>query len=883
MESIYSPKEIEEKWYSQWESEGSFQPKGEGKPFTIVIPPPNVTGALHMGHALNNTLQDVLIRWKRLQGYKALWQPGTDHAGIATQSVVERKIAEEGLTARGIGREKFIEKVWEWKAEYGDRIINQLKKLGCSCDWSRTRFTMDEGLSNSVKEVFVRLYNDGLIYPGTRLINWCPKLQTALADEEVETKDTPGHFWNLRYPLEGEPEKYIVVSTTRPETMLGDTAVAVHPDDPRYKDLIGKNVILPLMNRPIPIIGDEHADPEKGSGAVKITPAHDAHDFEVGLRHDLKQINVMNPDATMNELAGPYQGLNRFEARERILEDLKKEGLLDSIEDHNTPIPHCYRTGDVIEPRLMRQWFVKMKPLAEPAIASVKEGRTRFVPERYAKTYFDWLEQFRDWCISRQIWWGHQIPVWYAISETKNVRTEDTPFFVARSEEEALTQAKEKFGDAVKLEQDEDVLDTWFSSALWPFSTLGWPENTELLQDHYPTDVLITARDIIYFWVARMMFSGIKYLGKEPFHTVYINGTILDEKGQRMSKSKGNGIDPIDMINQYGCDAVRFSLLTLTSEGQDIKLSPTKFEMGRNFANKLWNAVRFVLPHTEGVDINIDLANMDLADKWIVSRLHSIIEQVDTSLEKYRFADACNALYHFTWNDFCSKYLEIRKKVITAEGNSPEKQQAVSVFVSVLKDLIHLLHPFMPFITEEIWHNLGMNTSLIVSTWPKSDRNMMDKEVEDGFERAQDIVESIRSIRGAYAIPRSQKLKAITRLDSDAGLTDAQLEIITNLENLESFEVSVGGEKPAKSAAAVIPGGHVYVPLEGILDFDAEKAKLEKELAKTKNFLMGLTKKLGNEKFVNNAPADVIAKEKEKLATQKEKAEKLEAAIADLS
>ncbi|MFC1585789.1 valine--tRNA ligase, partial [Fibrobacterota bacterium] len=741
MESKYSPAEIEDRWYREWESSGSFKPRGNGKPYCVVIPPPNVTGSLHMGHALNNTLQDVLIRWKRMQGFRVLWQPGTDHAGIATQSVVEKEIAKDQMTRHELGREKFIEKVWAWKKEYGDRIINQLKKLGCSCDWSRARFTMDEGLSRAVRHVFVKLYNEGLIYQGTRLINWCPKLQTALADEEVDTRDTPGFFWNLRYPLAHDKDKYIVVSTTRPETMLGDTAVAVHPDDSRYSHLVGQQVILPLLNRKIPVIADEHADPEKGSGAVKITPAHDPHDFEVGLRHELEQITVMNADAVMNEHAGPYQGLDRFACREKVVEDLKKQGLLDSIEEHETPIPHCYRTGDVIEPRLMRQWFVKMKPLAEPAISSVKERRTRFVPERYAKTYFDWLEQFRDWCISRQIWWGHQIPVWYAVSETDGALTEDTPVFVAMSEEEALQQARDKLGSEVKLQQDEDVLDTWFSSALWPFSTLGWPEDTEDLNTFYPTDVLITARDIIYFWVARMMFSGLKYMGKEPFHTVYIHGTILDEKGQRMSKSKGNGIDPLDMIDQYGTDAVRFSLLTLTSEGQDIKLAPTKFEMGRNFANKIWNAVRFVLPHTEGVEISLNHESLQLPDRWILSRLNTLIGDVERALENYRFADACQALYHFTWDEFCSRYLEIRKKVITAPSGGPEKANAVSVFISVLKNLIKLLQPFMPYISEEIRYHLGIKDLLITSAWPEIDKNQINPDIEADFSRGFSVVD----------------------------------------------------------------------------------------------------------------------------------------------
>lgn len=896
MDKIFSPNTTESKWSQVWEEQGDFEPKGTGKPYTIVIPPPNVTGALHMGHALNNTIQDVLIRWKRKEGYRALYQPGTDHAGIATQSVVEKTLAKEKLTRHDLGREKFIEKVWEWKEQYGNRIIEQLKRLGCSCDWSKNRFTMDAGLSEAVQEVFIRLYQEGLIYHGTRLVNWCPQLQTALADEEVETRDTPGKFYHLRYPLQEDPSQYIVVSTTRPETLFGDVAVAVNPTDDRYKHLIGKMVVLPFIHRAIPIIGDDHADPTKGSGAVKITPAHDSHDFEVGQRHQLPQIVVMNPDATMNELTGPFAGLNRFECRKQCIEQLQALGLLEGEEDRMTPIPYCYRTGDVIEPRLMGQWFVAMKSLAEPAIASVREGRTRFIPSRYAKTYFDWLEQFRDWCISRQIWWGHRIPAYYVVSETGGARTEQTPLLVCRTLEEAKKEALEKFGPSAQIEQEEDVLDTWFSSALWPFSTLGWPQETELLKTHYPTDVLVTARDIIYFWVARMMFSGLKYLGKEPFHTVYINGTILDAKGQRMSKSKGNGIDPIEMIEQYGADAVRFSLLTLTGEGQDIKLSPTKFEMGRNFANKIWNAVRFIHPQIEELkksepsfftDLTLpstqSFETQDLTHQWILSELEVLIEQTEQNLENFRFADACMGLYHFLWDNFCSRFLEVKKQILTQTTWTSEKQESLKIFLYVLRKSIDLLHPFMPYISEEINAQLGFTDRLIVSKWPKANQKHQNPFAAKSFEKAISIVEGVRSIRGTYSISPVRELSVYIQSDSAEPLHQDQIFIIRNLENIENLKEIKSSEKPQWSATSLIPGGQIHIPLLGILDPQVEKKKIEKELEKVKGFLVSLEKKLENKNFTDHAPEEVVNFEKEKLASQKEKMAKLQTNLLELN
>jgi valyl-tRNA synthetase len=903
MESRYTPGNIEAKWYAAWEAAKAFAPKGEGKSFTIVIPPPNVTGALHMGHALNNTLQDVLIRFKRLQGYRTLWQPGTDHAGIATQSVVERGLQKEGKSKHDLGREKFIERVWEWKHEYGGRIVDQLKRMGCSCDWDRMRFTMDEGLSVAVREVFVRLHEQGLIYRGARLTNWCPQLQTALADEEVESKETKGHFWSIRYLLEGDDSQGIVVSTTRPETLFGDVAIAVHAEDERYQHLIGKRVLIPIIGRAIPIIADEHADPTKGTGAVKITPAHDFNDYEVGKRHGLKPVIVLGLDARLNQEAGPYAGLDRFVARKKLVAELEQNGQLVAVEDRMIAIPTCYRSGDVVEPTLLSQWYVHMKPLAIPALEVVAKGETRFVPERYTKTYNAWLEPFRDWCISRQLWWGHQIPVWYVISATEGKVTDATPYVVARNEADALAQAKAARGPDCVLKQEEDVLDTWFSSALWPFSTLGWPENTPDLNTFYPTDVLITARDIIYFWVARMIFSGMNFLGKTPFHTVYIHGTILDEKGQRMSKSKGNGIDPIEMIEQFGADAMRFALLTLTTEGQDIKLSPTKFESGRNFANKLWNAARFVHPHIAGnlvqsqsettspaLNFGLTSDQLTLPDRWILARLSETVKAVTEALEPptLRFSDAALALYRFTWDDFCSTYLELRKKAITGEAG-PEKTVAVSIFVTVLSDLLALLHPFIPFITEEIWSHLQASEAapegmLISHHWPQAKPAALSSSDSQAMEGVLAIVEAVRQIRGSYGLGPNQALTVLVQIDDAKNLAALQphLPLVGGLERIENLQAAATVSKPPFAAATLIPGGKIYVPLQGILEPEAERQRISKELEKAKGFVVMQEKKLQNEKFVAGAPEDVVAAEREKLGTQQDRVRKLEAALTDI-
>ncbi len=877
MESQYTPQNIEKKWYRHWEESGVFKPKGNGKSFTIVIPPPNVTGVLHMGHALNNTIQDVLVRYKKMQGLKVLWQPGTDHAGIATQSVVEHKLLAEGINPKKMSRTDFIDQVWKWKEEYGHKIVDQLKKMGCSCDWSKLRFTMDEGLNLSVRNVFVEYFKKGLIYPGKKLINWCPQLMTALADEEVEVKETKGYFWSIRYPLVDahyNNQDYLVVSTTRPETLFGDMALAVNPNDERYKQLIGKKIRIPLTERIIPILADEHANPKKGSGVVKITPAHDFNDYEVGLKYNLELLTVMNPNATMNHHAGEYQGLDRFVCRKKVIEDLKSQGLLHGIEDKEISMPHCYRSGDIIEPRLMRQWFVKMEPIAKPAVESVKEGKTKFIPARYSKTYFDWLEQYRDWCISRQIWWGHQIPVWYVVSETGVQLTDETPFVVALDEEQAQKEAQQKFGSQVVLKQDEDVLDTWFSSALWSFSALGWPEKTEELKEFYPTSVLVTARDIIYFWVARMMFSGLYFLDKEPFHTVYVHGTVLDEKGQRMSKSKGNGINPLDMIDQYGTDAVRFSLLILTSEGQDIKLSPSKFEMGRHFANKLWNSARFLLPHLQNIsEESINYEKLDDANRWILASLQDIIDKITESLENYRFSEVCQVLYHFVWDDFCSQYLEIKKRIVLSEKQSEDKQQTLLTFQETFRCVLRLLHPFMPFITAEIYNFFFPNQELAFEPWPVSNKQYQNQEILVSFSQVLELVKVVRSIRGRYKVPLSQNLNLSIYLEK-GGWESTQEFVLRQLEKIDSLQIQTTIQTPPFAASKVFLGGIVFVLLEGIVDQNSEINKVKEELQKIKTFVMGIEKKL-NSGFTQKAPAEVVEKEKQKLEDQKEKQEKL--------
>ena len=880
----YSPEDVEGRWYSTWEAEGCFKPEARpntAKPHVIVIPPPNVTGSLHMGHGLNNTLQDVLTRFRRMQGFAALYLPGTDHAGIATQNVVEKALAKEGLKRDDLGREKFVARVWDWKAQYGDRIIAQLKKLGCSCDWSRERFTMDEGLSKAVTEAFVSLYEKGLIYQGERLINWCPRCLTALSDEEAEAVPEKGSFYRLKYPVEGEPGRFLVVATTRPETMFGDTAVAVHPDDPRYRDLIGKRVRLPIADRLIPVVADLHADPLKGSGAVKITPAHDFNDFQVGERHGLPRVRALNEQAKMTEAAGDFAGLDRFEARKQTVAKLEELGLLDGVEDKEIPLPRCYRCSTVVEPHLSKQWFVKMRPLLEPAAEAVNSGKLKFVPDRYARTYLDWVEQYRDWCISRQIWWGHRIPAY-----TSN--TGET--YVGR------TAPADRPG--VTWSQDPDVLDTWFSSQLWPFSTLGWPDKTPDLARYYATDVLVTARDIIYFWVARMVMCGIEFLDRLPFHTVYITGTVLDGQGRRMSKSLGNGIDPVQMIEKYGCDAVRFTLVQISTEGQDVKLAESRFEGGRNFVNKLWNASRFVLLSTE------DFAGLDAAsgadpwrgdfateDRWIRSRLNYVVRETTKALESLRFDDVARLVYEFTWNDFCDWYLEITKSRI--QDKSPEgaasRAAAQAVLAETLDGILRLLHPTAPFVTEEIREKLlpklrGATRRLILESWPVWREDRDDPTAEREIAALIALVKTARTTREEYQLKWLQPLTFIVRTPDPvkADAMESAVRSAKALGNLASIEVSAAATKPEGASTKLAFGCEIFVPLGGLVDIAAERERLLKQLAETEGFAAGKRSKLANADFVARAKGDIVERERAQLADFDERIARLKSALSDL-
>jgi len=853
----YEPKSVEERIYGFWESGGYFHAEpDEREKYSIVIPPPNVTSALHMGHALNNTIQDVLIRWRRMQGYNTLWMPGTDHAGIATQNVVERDLAKRGLTRHDLGREKFVQAVWEWKEKYGARIINQLKRLGCSCDWERERFTMDEGLSAAVREAFVKLYEMGLIYRGKYITNWCPRCRTALSDDEVEHEEHEGHLWYIKYPFKDEPHLHISVATTRPETMLGDTAVAVHPDDLRYKELIGKTLILPIVEREIPIIADESVDPEFGTGAVKVTPAHDPNDFLIAQRHGLESVVVMNPDGTMNENAGEYEGMDRFECRESLVEELKLKKLIEVVEPYTHSVGHCYRCHTVIEPYLSDQWFVKMKPLAEKAIEATRTGKVNFHPERWTRFYLSWLENVRDWCISRQIWWGHRIPAWYC-SDCGKVT-------VSRTDPTECAHCNSK-----NIHQDEDVLDTWFSSDLWPFSTFGWPERTKELEYYYPTSVLVTARDIIYLWVARMVMMGLCMMNEVPFRDVYIHATILDDLGRKMSKSLGNVIDPIEMIEKYGCDAVRFSLIMLTVEGQDMRLSESKFEMGRNFANKIWNAARLVFMNLDG-DIRKPEGDMPLEDRWILSKLNSVIKFCNDSLEAFRFNDAARSIYDFAWHDFCDWYLEIVKPRLRSGGESGAT--ARYVMIHVLDNILRLLHPFMPFVTEEIWQKLRQTDvvkestdadALIVAEYPAFDEGRLDRNAEETVSLLQGLVRGVRNIRSHMNIPPRQPLKAIlsTPDEGSAQRIEANISILRDLAVLSDVEVGVNLSKPPASAVEVVEGIEMFVPLGGVIDVQAEMERLMKRIKKAETALAVCEAKLNNENFIRRAPTHIVERE----------------------
>ncbi|MCU4138540.1 MAG: Valyl-tRNA synthetase [Thermodesulfobacteria bacterium] len=876
LEKSYNPKKVEEKWYKIWEKKGYFEPSyDEKKPkFSIVIPPPNVTGALHIGHALNNTLQDVLVRYKRMDGYDVLWVPGTDHAGIATQNVVEKEIAKEGLTRHDLGREKFLERVWQWKEQYGNRIIDQLKKLGASCSWSYERFTMDEGLSRAVREVFVRLWEEGLIYRGDYIINWCPRCQTALADLEVEFESIPGKLWYIKYPLENE-NKYIVVATTRPETMLGDTAVAVHPEDKRYKDLIGKNIKLPLIERIIPVIADKVVDPEFGTGAVKVTPAHDFADFEIAKRHGLSFVKVIDERGKMTEKAGNYAGLDRFEARKKVLEDLKKQGFLEKEEDYQLILGHCYRCNTVIEPLLSKQWFVATKPLAQPAISAVKYGFIKFIPENWINLYFDWMKNIRDWCISRQIWWGHRIPVWYCnscgetiVSEKENVR--ECPNCGSKN-----------------LKRDEDVLDTWFSSALWPFSTLGWPENTKALSTFYPTTVLVTSFDIIFFWVARMIMMGIHFTGQIPFKNVYIHALVRDEKGQKMSKSRGNVIDPLEMIDKYGTDALRFTLVALAAQGRDIKLSEARIEGFKHFINKIWNASRFVLmnlkdylPGKEEFKLN----ELPLFSKWIFSELQKTIRIVREKLDEFEFDQAAMQIYHFFWDKFCDWYLEVSKIYLK---DPKYKISTQKMLLEVLKSSLKLLHPFIPFITEEIWQYLPERETehIIIAKYPVFEERFIDENAEKLVQILQELIIGIRSVKAEYNLTSKTDLNVIFR-SSDNGILNfinEQKKPIKFLAKVSNIELSNNYEKKKGEVSIVLSEGEIFINLTGLIDIEKEIKRLKKEKEKIEKKLLQIERKLKNKEFLEKAPKEVVEKEKFNYKEFKERLNKIIHYLSELS
>jgi valyl-tRNA synthetase len=853
----YNPKDFEERIYKYWMDNGYFKAdvNPEKKPFTIMMPPPNVTGNLHMGHALNHTIQDILIRWKRMEGYEALWLPGTDHASISTEAKVVAKIESEGKTKKELGREKFLEEAWAWTDKYGGNIRHQLKKLGVSCDWSKERFTLDEGLSKAVEEVFIRLYEKGLIYRGDRIINWCPSCGTALSDAEVEHEEKKGNLWHIKYPVK-DSDEYVVIATTRPETMLGDLAVAVHPEDERYKHLVGKTLILPLVNREIPVIADEYVEMEFGTGAVKITPSHDPNDFEVGARHNLGQLKVMNDDGTINEKGGKYQGLDRYEARKKIVKDLEEQGLLAEIKEHNHNVGHCERCGTVVEPIISKQWFVKMKTLAEPAIEVYKEGKLRFVPDRFGKIYLHWLENIRDWCISRQLWWGHRLPVYYC---------EDCgEVIVSREKPEKCSKC-----EGANIVQDPDTLDTWFSSALWPFSTLGWPEDTEELKYFYPTDVLVTGYDIIFFWVVRMVFSAMEHMGEIPFKDVFITGLVRDALGRKMSKSLGNGIDPLEIIDKYGSDALRFTLVTGNTPGNDMRFHMERVESSRNFANKLWNASRFVIMNLDPNIVNYDEVkdNLKEEDKWIISRMNNVAKEVTENLNKYELGIAAQKIYDFTWSEYCDWYIEMVKPRLYGEKEE-DKNTARYVLLTVLKNILKLLHPFMPYITEEIWSHLpGIEKSLIISEWPKYRDEYNFEESERRISFIMEAVKRIRNIRAEMNVAPSRKAKVIfVTTDEDIkDILNAGKEFFVNLASASEIEIRDNKDDIGEDAmSAVVESCQIFLPLEDLVDIEKEVERLEKEKERLEAELKRVRGKLSNEGFVKKAPEHIVNQEREK-------------------
>ena len=891
----YDPSQIEDPIYSFWEDGKYFHPDPDdpGESYTIVIPPPNVTGALHIGHALNNTLQDILIRWRRMQGCNALWVPGTDHAGIATQNVVEQQLAQEGLHRWDIGREKFIDRVWEWKKDYGDRITNQLRRLGSSLDWDRERFTMDEGLSDAVLETFIQLHERGLIYRGKYIINWCPRCGTALADDEVEHEEHDGHLWYIQYSFKDDPHQYVTVATTRPETMLGDTAVAVNPDDERYKHLVGRTLVLPIIGREIPIIADDWVDPEFGTGAVKVTPAHDPDDFDIGQRHDLENIQVIDGNGCMTFAAGErYEGMDRLECREALVEDLHDREEMESIEPHVHSVGHCYRCNTVIEPYLSDQWFVKMRPLADKAIQATREGEVSFHPDRWEDYYLSWLENVRDWCISRQIWWGHRMPVYYC-QECEHPA-------VAREMPDACPECGHE-----ELKQDEDVLDTWFSSALWPFSTLGWPENTEDLQRYYPTDSLVTDRGIIYFWVARMVMMGLELMDEVPFSDVLIHGTILDEIGRKMSKSLGNGIDPIEMIEEYGADAVRFSLIMLTTEGQDIKLSESKFEMGRNFANKVWNASRFTLMNLEQEDEDApELSPEDLEDNhtfedhWILSRLTATINDVNDYLEEFRTNEAAKSIYNFFWHEFCDWYLEEAKLRLRDSDDPAARASARETLAFVLDSSLRILHPFVPYLTEALWHQLKeaaekgapltaerMNSdALIVADWPEIGREMRDEKLEEEMNFLQKIIGAARRLRKEKGVSENKPMRVVISCPNEKidAVVEKRSDFLSKMALFENIDHGVEISKPPQSATSVVETTEVFFELKGLIDLDEEKERLLDQKEDVTDHISKIEEQLHNPDFLANAPEEVVQRQKNRAEELREKLEKVTQNLAEL-
>ena len=876
LEGKFEPQTFEEEIYKNWNEKGYFKPSDDKtkKPYTIVIPPPNITGKLHMGHALDETLQDILIRYKRMQGFNTLWVPGTDHASIATEAKIVEKLKAEGITKEDLGRDGFLKRAWEWKEEYGGTILNQLKKLGCSCDWSRERFTMDKGLSNAVTEVFIDLYNKGLIYKGKRMINWCPYCNTSISDAEVDYEEEPTHLWHVKYPVKGEEGKFVIVATTRPETMLGDTGIAVHPDDERYKNLVGKTVILPIMNKEIPIIADEFVEKEFGTGAVKLTPAHDPNDYQAALKHNLEIIPVFDEEFKMNNLVPEYKGMDMYEAREKIVERLQKEGYLVKIEDYNHNVGKCYRCHHTIEPHISEQWFVKMEPLAKPAIEAVRTGKVEFVPERFDKIYYNWMENIQDWCISRQLWWGHRIPAYYC--------QECGEVIVSKEEPHKCTKC-----GSTNLKQDEDTLDTWFSSALWPFSPLGWPEQTEDYKYFYPTSTLVTGYDIIFFWVARMIFSALEHTGQVPFDKVFIHGIVRDSLGRKMSKSLGNGIDPLEIIAKYGTDALRFSLVLGISPGNDIRYMPEKLESASNFANKLWNASKFVLSNMpeDGSKLAEDKlpANLCYEDKWILSKLNKLVKEVTNNLENFELGIATQKVYDFIWNEFCDWYIEMVKSRLYDE-NCTTKFAAQYTLNKVLKDSLKLLHPVMPFVTEKIYMQLYHNDeSIMISKWPEYTESLSFEKEEEQIEKLKTIIVGIRNLRTNLNVHPSKKSKLIFVTKTANDMLKESSAMIQKLGFANEIDIQENKENIPQNAMSVLADGiEVYIPFEELVDLEAEKQRLQGEREKLLSEVARGERMLSNPGFVNKAPEAKINEEKAKLAKYKEMLEKVEERLKSL-